>query len=346
MTENRAALHEDGPSEPLSCFKIIYRARIPDRSCIHQHTTITASDVKSWNQHEFHSRARLNFSRKPSSAVTMLRQTLALESVLAVGNVVSTLGLLARWTQNTTSQNLSSGMRENFTLIRARKCLSPKSRSAGRHPYDQAGKLSPEDLMKICSCVDYHRLPRSSSHRNNIISFSSGCLLFKALPQTILTHTFFCCHMSPSIRWSPALPRESSLERQGLGPLLQEFVVHGFCSPFLNSGVLQTSGKCFRQHFNRLASVHVPFFRIRIVCFVSPSTAVLMSSCNAKEPHHRPILSPASDRELHVSREVGHCHLNRRSHVQTNSTKVAAQQPAFPRDVPGSHVQTCFATRQ
>ena len=54
-----------------------------------------------------------------------------------------------------------------------------------------------------------------------------------------------------------------------------------------NSGVLQTSGRCCRQRFNRLAGVHVPLFRIRIVCFVSPSTAVLVSSCNAKEPRSR-----------------------------------------------------------
>ena len=189
-------------------------------------------------------------------------------------------------------------------------------------------------------------MPRPSSYGCSIVSFFSGCLPFNLLPQTVLTHTFFSCHVSPSIRWFPALLRESPFERQGLWPLLQEPVVHGFCSPFFNSGVLQTSGKCFRQRFNRLASVHVPLFRIRIVCFVSPSTAVLVSSRNAKEPHHRPVLFPASDRELHVSREVGNCHLNRRAHVQTNSTKVAAQEPAFPRDVAGRQVQTCFATRQ
>ena len=101
-----------------------------------------------------------------------------------------------------------------------------------------------------------------------------------------------------------------------------------------NSGVLQTSGRCCRQRFNRLAGVHVPLFRIRIVCFVSPSTAVLVSSCNAKEPHHRPILFPASDRKLHVSREVGHCQSNMKSHVQANSTKVAAQEHASPSDCP------------
>ena len=146
--------------------------------------------------------------------------------------------------------------------------------------------------------------------------------------------------MSPSVRRFPAPFLESPFERQRLRPLLQEPVLHGSCSPFFTSGVLQRSRKRIRQRFNRFANVSVPLIRIRIVCFVSSWTAVLVSGCNAKEPHHGSIFIPASDREFHVGREVGHCHVGRRAHVQTNSKKVAAQQAAFPGDGAGTQVQT------
>ena len=149
----------------------------------HLSTTINASDVHSWNQHEHSSRGRPHFSAQLRSADTMFCSRRALKFALDVDNAVSSPGWLVRRTQNTISQNLLA-----FTSNQPhrRSTSHPYSTNwAGRRPCDQAGKLASAHVSEHSLCVEFHCLPQPSSHRSNIVSFISGCLLCKPLPLTV-----------------------------------------------------------------------------------------------------------------------------------------------------------------
>ena len=144
-------------------------------------------------EHKHSSRGRSVFSRQPGSAGTMFRSRWAPQSALTVGNVVSILGVLARWTQNTTSQNWSTGTTsQNLSSqnLCSQKLFQQPSEVAAVHVAKPGSHMAM--LWNIRSCFEFHCLPRSSSHRSNIVLLFSGLLLLcKFFPQTVLTHTFF-----------------------------------------------------------------------------------------------------------------------------------------------------------
>ena len=86
------------------------------------------------------------------------------------------------------------------------------------------------------------------------LPFLSALLLLDSLSQTVLTHTFFASHMSPSIHWSLVSRCESLFDRQRPGDFLQQSDVHRVRSFWISTGVLPTSGTRLRQRFHRKES--------------------------------------------------------------------------------------------
>ena len=63
--------------------------------------------------------------------------------------------------------------------------VSPTSSALAAVHAIKPGSLHLLMPRNIRSCVEFHCLPLPSSHRSNIVSFLSGCLLLKPLPQTV-----------------------------------------------------------------------------------------------------------------------------------------------------------------